>query len=581
MRCRNIMLLVVAVALGCSGGQSAKDADESIDATTSGDLAGGRDHAELGGQDDVQLADGLPVEQDLTFPGDVPQDTASPILCDPLQTLALRTLEEAAAEGALSPGEVVTATADGTITLPAENGGEEFLLIFYDLGTSRNTTHEYVVTSDVLPDEGAEPIALPNVPPTGFPHRPIRSSPFGQPATPMPRPLPEEGETATFSVPFQYLVKEVEAEVMLVTDQLIIYIDTTTPNPLAEVNLETMEAFAQLFEDVVLPRERFFWGSESDVNSDGRVTMLFSHLVNQSGAYAFVTACDLQDPEVCGYSNEQETIYVAIPDPEEKINSPEAFAELIAHEFNHSIYFYRKFLLNEVTDETENIYVTEGMSGLAQDLAGFNRGNQFVASAGMAEISSVSLPDIHRWKPGAGYDATRDGALRGASYLFLRYLFDQAGGEVMDEAGNFEPSCGSELLHGWIDSPLITPDLVTEATGLPYDEVAANWFTALALSNRPAGNALLQVSPIFSYLPVSTDPVTGNQRGFNLWGNIMGFYPLSGPTVQPIAAADGILREGGVEYLLVTAAAPGPISVTIDPGTAPAPYLRIVRIDAP
>ncbi len=114
--------------------------------------------------------------------------------------------------------------------------------------------------------------------------------------------------------------------------------------------------------------------------------------------------------------------------------------------------------------------------------------------------------------------------------------------------------------------------------------VIGSWLldlTALALSNRPAGNALLQVAPVFSYLPVTTDPVTGNQRGFNLWGNIMGFYPLSGPTVQPIAAADGIMREGGVEYLLVTAAGPGSITVTIDPGTAPAPHLRIVRIDAP
>ena len=151
----------------------------------------------------------------------------------------------------------------------------------------------------------------------------------------------------------------------------------------------------------------------------------------------------------------------------------------------------------------------------------------------------------------------------------------------MDAAGLLEPSCGSQLLHDWVNSELTMPELAAAVSGLPYDEVVANWFTALALSNRPAGNALLQVAPVFSYLPVTTDPVTGNQRGFNLWGNIMGFYPLSGPTVQPIAAADGIMREGGVEYLLVTAAGPGSITVTIDPGTAPAPHLRIVRIDAP
>ena len=151
----------------------------------------------------------------------------------------------------------------------------------------------------------------------------------------------------------------------------------------------------------------------------------------------------------------------------------------------------------------------------------------------------------------------------------------------MDESGSFEASCGSQLLHNWVDSPLTMPELAVEATGLPYDEIAANWFTALALSNRPAGNVPLQVSPVFSYLPVTTDPVTGNQRGFDLWGNIMGFMPLHGPTVQPIAAADGEIREGGVEYFLVTATAPGPISITIEASTAPSPHLRIVRIDAP
>jgi hypothetical protein len=575
MRWWKIMLLVVVVAVGCGGGNSESGVQVSADVAPLVDLEAADGLVDVVGD----LGGDLIGEAEVGTPVDVSADSGPAMLCDPHQTLTIRTLEEAAAEGSLSPGEVVTASLDGTVTLPAENGGEEFLLIFYDLGTTRNATHDYVITSDSAPEEGEKPVGFPQVVPVGLPHLAQQLALPGKLATPMPQPLPETGEIVIFSVPFGYIVQEVEAEVMLVTDRLIIYNDLTTPNPLDDVKVETLEEFAQLFEDVVQPRERFFWGDESDVNGDGRVTMLFSHLVNQSGAYAFVTSCDLQDQEACGFSNEQETIYVAIPDPDEKINSPTAYAELIAHEFNHSVYFYRKFLLNEITGVTENIYVTEGMSGLAQDLTGFNRGNQFVAMAGMTEISSVSLPDIHRYTPGAGYDEARDGALRGASYLFLRYLFDQAGGEIMDDAGNFEASCGSQLLHNWINSPLTMPELAVEVTGLPYDELAANWFTALALSNRPAGGALLQVSPVFSYLPVTTDPVTGNQRGFNLWGNIMGFMPLHGPTVQPIAAADGVLREGGVEYFEVKAIEAGEINITIDVGSAPAAGLRVVRVD--
>ncbi len=518
-------------------------------------------------------------EVDVALPTDGGIDVGPAMNCDPLPTISLRTMEEALANGALVPGEVVTANLNVPFTLPADTGLEEYLLIFFDLGSSRNTTHSYTVALSNDAAAAPLPAAGPVPPVMVLPHLGLGGQVPGPMATPGPQPLPMAGDTLTFQVPFGYIVKEVEAEVMLVTDQLIICNDVTTENPLEVVSVATMKEFAHLFESVVLPRERFFWGEESDVNQDGRVTMLFSHLVNQSDAYAFVTACDLQSPDVCGYGNEQEMIYVAIPDPEEKIHTPESFAELIAHEFNHSLYFYHKFLLNEQPENHENIYVTEGMSGLAQDLCGFNRGNQFVASAALAEIGSVSLPDLHRYQSGVGYDAARDGALRGGSYLFLRYLFDQAGGEVMDDAGQFSPSCGSHLLSRWVDSPLSGPELVAEVAGVPYDVVAANWFTALALSNRSAGGTPLPVSPVFSYLPVVTDPVTGNQRGFDLWGNIMGFYPLSGPTVQEAGQADGKLREGGVEYLRVAPGQAGPMEVNIDPGTAPKPFLRVIRID--
>jgi len=36
-----------------------------------------------------------------------------------------------------------------------------------------------------------------------------------------------------------------------------------------------------------------------------------------------------------------------------------------------------------------------------------------------------------------GYDMMRDGSLCGQSYLFLRYLYDQAGGETVQTDGSF------------------------------------------------------------------------------------------------------------------------------------------------
>lgn len=512
---------------------------------------------------------------------DIPKDTGPmPLDCPPLPVAKIRTLEEAIVEGELVPGEVLTATAGAPFVLPAETGTEEYLVILYDLGTARNSLHSYTVEISPEPDRQTTALSHATLPiwmhlPQQFPE-----SPKG-PGRPAPTPPPEPGDIATFQVPFGMLVLDVEAEVMLVTDSVVIYNDITTENPLEVVTVETMQQFAVLFETVVQPREHFFWGQESDVNEDGKVDLLFSHLVNQSEAYAFVSHCDLLDPEFCGFGNEREVIYVAIPDPEEKIHSPEAYAELIAHEFNHSIYFAHKFLFNDQPEANENIYITEGMSGLAQDLTGYNRGNQFVAAAGLSEVNDISAPDLHRFEPGAQYDPVRDGALRGASYLFLRYLFDQAGGESMEPDGTFLPSCGSQLLHRWVNSPSTGPELVEEVTGLSYETVLTNWFTALALSNRPGVGTAVLVDPVYQYLPTTTDPVTGNQRGMNLWGMVMGFYKLTGPAVQPIGEADGKLREGGAEYFMVNAGSAGDITLNLLTGTAPSPHVRIVRIDLP
>jgi hypothetical protein len=506
--------------------------------------------------------------------------------CGPLPLAKVRTLSAAATDGALEPGEVLSAELDAPVVLPVMDGDEEFLLILYDLGTAMDTVANYEVTIErgssrlVVPpathDVSLDSSWLKHQPPVHAQQSDTADKPFPEP------PPPEIGQLLEFQVPSGYLVLEIQAEVMLVTDALVICNDVTTENPLDDVDPAVMTSLAQYFEDLIRPRERFFWGQESDINSDGRVTMLFSHLVNDSDAYAFVTHCDLLDNTVCGFTNSQEVIYVAIPDPDEKIHTPEAFAELIAHEFNHSIYFARKFLNNGFTDSPENVYVTEGMSGLAQDLTGFARGNQFVAMAGLQGTDEISLPDMHQYDPEEYYFSDRDGALRGASYLFLRYLFDQAGGEMMDMDGILSPTCGSQLLAHWINSPLTGPDLIEDMTGVDYNTVAVNWFTAVGISNRRTSDTgeKLPVHPVFSYLPQAIDPITGNERGIDLWGAALGMVPLTGPKTDDVSLADGVLRAGGVDYLTVKADGSGDITLHFTLGEATNPGLRVVRIDA-
>ena len=525
-----------------------------------------------GGQDTAAevVAEETVAAEDTTSPedasaADVLEETAAEVLevvedtlqwpeCPSLEPVVLRSLAEGVADGALPLGEVFEADLAGPVMLPAAAAGEVFLLILHDLGGEMAKTHGYTVDAG----RGAAPGAPP-------PH---------PESFPLP-PHPEVGETETLQVAGNFL-ENVEAEVVLVNDVLVVYRDTSTEHFLEEPGMDHIQALADYLQDLILPRERFLFGHESDVDGDGRLGMLITYQVNLTGAYAFVTQCDLVDPSVCGYGNHREMIYVAIPDPDSMIKTPEAFAELIAHELNHSIYFHRKFQLNGSVDWTENVYISEGLSGLAQDLVGFNRGNLFVARSGLEEIDLVSLPDIHHYDPGVHYFGDRDGPLRGASYLFNRYLFDRSGGEIMDAAGALEPACGVKALRGWFDAYLTGAELFEALTGLPYEDLVADFFTTLALSNRP-GLADV-VDPAFTYRPVTTDPVTGNQRGFDAWGSILGMVQLSGPMVRDVSDADGILREGGVEYLRVEAAGPGTIILDFDTGDAPAPGLRVVRI---
>ncbi len=544
-----ILLTILVLAMSCDGGGT----DNSGAPDTSPDVVA-EDTVSV---EDTATEDAPPVDTLEEIAPDVVEvveDTIAWPECPAMEPVALRSLEAGVADGALPLGEVFEADPAAAVTLPAGAAGESYLLILHDLGTEMTKTHTYGV--DV--GRGAAPGGLP-------PH---------PESYPIP-PHPEVGETETIQVPGNFL-ENVDAEVVLVNDALIVYRDTSTEHFLEEPGMDHIQALADYFQDLILPRSRFLFGHESDVDGDGRFGMLITYQVNLTGAYAFVTHCDLVDPSVCGYGNHREMIYVAIPDPESMIKTPEAFAELIAHELNHSIYFHRKFLLNDAEDSTENVYITEGLSGLAQDLVGFNRGNLFVARSGLEEIDLVSLPDIHVYDPGVHYFGDRDGPLRGASYLFSRYLFDRAGGEIMDAAGVLEPACGVKTLRGWFDAYLTGTDLFEALTGLSYGELAGDFFTALALSNRPGLEGL--VEPAFGYLPVTTDPITGNQRGFDAWGSILGMVQLAGPMVRDVTDADGVLREGGVEYLRVDAAGPGAITVSFDTGDAPAPRLRVVRI---
>jgi len=441
---------------------------------------------------------------------------------------------------ALAVGDLadLTTAADGSVSIDLAEAGT-YIVVLASTEASQGTLWGYGASAGMRLD-------------------PADPAPAGREAG-TPPPAVTEGDIREFTVWNGSRMTTVEALAVRVTDAVVLWEDQTTPNEIGEVVEETIDAVLANLETIVLPRERAVFGQESDVDGDGRIAVLLSYTVNQYGAQAYVTWCDIGLSDGCGsYGNDSEIVYLSYPDPDDTRASPAAISETVAHEFNHLVYAYHKHVLNGRTGTAENVYVTEGAAALAQDLTGYNNGNQYVwaAALDMSEtygsddysIQAVSVNDLIRGE--SYYDEERDGALRGGGYLLLRYLFEQAGGMSVASDGTLTDTGGMTWAHAFFDAPQTGVDAVEATTGRDLWDVVQDWYTALVVTGRGIND-----DPAFNYEPRVEDPLTGYSYGVDPFATIHGWLELTGPKVQAWDEADGEIRAGGVEYLQVTAPA--------------------------
>lgn len=438
---------------------------------------------------------------------------------------------------ALEMGEVVDMeqNEDGSVSLAIANEGT-YIVILVSTATSQGESYGYA-------DDAAEAATtVPGSPP------PSTLPPRAQP----PVSTANVGDERTFSVYDGSAYQTITARVSESSAEFVIWEDQTTPNEIGSLDQSTIDTVVANLEGHVLPRERQAFGSESDVDGNGKIDILISYTVNQYGAVAYVTQCDIGTTFGCGdRGNHGEIIYLGVPDPEDSYGTPQGITETVAHELNHLIYGWHKYVVQGQPNAEENIYLTEGMSALAQDLSGYNNGNQYVWAAALeatdylgryATVDAVSVNDFLR---GTGYyDGQRDGALRGAAYLYLRYLFEQAGGMDVEPDGTLVDQGGMAFLQQWFDVPELGEDTVFATTGREVDDVSMDWFTALVVSGRVEND-----DPAYNFQPRVVDPVTGYEFGVDMYALIHGWLQLAGPEVQKFDRNDGNIRAGGVEYL--------------------------------
>jgi len=476
---------------------------------------------------------------------------------------------------ALAKGEVVELSVDDGLTgarLSTPSGRERFLIVLGGAPSTAPETptasaHEYVVQSELPPARAWRTV-------TGCSVTKRAARPELEPSSPKaPTPPPQLGDERDFLVRSRGAAVSVRARVVAVRPNTVVWADV---EPSTRLEDDFVRAFVDDFEAVILPRARAVFGHESDVDRDGRIALFFTPRTRDA-AVAYFSGCDLSSTRECAGSNHAELLYLTPPHAiRPPYNTPRAIKEILAHELEHLIHQNQKVLGTELPSDPDAMYLLEGFGALAQDVTGYQSGNLYVTKAGLERIDELSSNAFLR--EGAGYDEERDGALRGGAYLFVRWLYDRAGGDEASADGTIVDRGGPTLLRQLLRAPRAVSATLPGVVGAPLSDIVLDFFTALALSGRSALGDMGPTNDCFTFAPPVRDPITHKPRGADLFAEFHG-QRMTGPAVQSMHSADGSLRSGGVEILSLEATIGVPeaaFSVRIDPNARA--RLRVARI---
>ena len=471
-------------------------------------------------------------------------------------------------------GEVAVIDGNAGVRLATPAGTEQFVVVLASTQlTSTAKKHTYSMTLGDVAGLG-DPAALQAKVVTGCSLQPWQgAAPIEE--TPPAGAAPAVGDMRKLVVSTATSTETIDVKVAAVADRAVVWLDVSLAHP-ATLDQAVIADFLKDFNDLILPRERQLFGMESDLDGDGRVGLVFTPLTAKT-AVAFFTACDLASIDSCYQGNQGEFLYLTPPaDIKPPYNTPAAIKEILAHECGHLLHFNHKVLRNKLSTWADSSYMIEGFGAFAQDAVGFQAGNLYVAKAGLDGINDFSLANTvidH-----TAYDSSKDGVLRGVSYWFVRWLYDRGGGDVMGQEGSITGKGGPALIQALLNATDSVAKAMPSVAGGKLGDVAIDFYTALAASNRAEKGGTAPANSCFSFLPAVVDPVTGKPRGGDVYAAFHG-QAMAGPAMKVAEKADGSLKAGGVEYLTVTATAEqGELPVLVSVPAAALPRVRIVRI---
>ena len=248
------------------------------------------------------------------------------------------------------------------------------------------------------------------------------------------------------------------------------------------------------------------FGTPSDVDGDGKVLFLFTHLVDDAGVGGFYQSSSVLSVENGGNGNSADMMFVS------PTQSASFYRALLVHEFQHLINFNQHVIVR--SGQAEESWLNEGLSHLSEDLVenGFkNGGNSDLIHTFLADPAAAGLTG----------NATGSDAKRGATYLFVRSLVDRLGPNV---------------IRRLVQTGLADRDNIETASGEKFENLLALWAAQLYAS----GTGLVE-HPRLNYAFEFLQTPTG--RGFPL-PTALQFSPGAGPI-------GGVLRARGVNFVEV------------------------------
>lgn len=357
----------------------------------------------------------------------------------------------------------------------------------------------------------------------------------------------------------------IRAEVKYVSTRAIVIQDSLSP-----IGGFTDTDFASIggeFDSLIYAADTTYFGSPSDEDTNGRIVILYTPLVNKATARGsqsilagFFWGGDLFARQGCRQSNEGELFYLLVPDPAGTINgNVRSTADVrqrtrgtVAHEFQHMINAGIRLKTN--ASAFESVWLDEALAHFAEEMVGRRKlgfsdtreltfADVYDAGNGLKDFNAFFYQNLARFEnylrdPDASAPTSKAAdtslAVRGGAWALLRHAADHyAGGNI--------PQLTRRLVAG----PDTSVANFVSKTGVAFDAAITRWLVANYTDNLGVAG-----------LPAQYTYLSWDMR--NALSGTFGSYPLVPSALATEGTTSARALTGSGTYFTLTLGAGAP-----------------------